>query len=509
MNLKNNFSWLLIIIISVGLWTWLEASPTLGDPDAFYHAGISTLMNDHLVLADFPWLDQTLLKDRFTDQHFLYHVLLVMLNKLFTPLISVKIATVIGCALFITFIYLFLREKKVKSAWLYIGLLLITAPFIVRLAIPKATPWALLCLFLGMYFWERKKPLALFGITFIYVWLHGGFILLPISAFIFWIVQNIFNYVKKEKNNFIAWQKWFALSGGLISGLIINPYFPSNIFFYWQQIVNIGLINYKNAVDVGAEWYGYSLPDFIGGTSLLWLLIISAIIMAVFIRHEQKVNNYQWGFLAIIFFIATLKSRRYVEYFVPIALIWSALEINLFLTTNASTKFIQYLKIQYQKHNTKIKILVVYLFIAILSSVVISLRDAKQYMVNSMRQDQFLAAGKYLQEHTPRGSLVFHTSWDDWPMLFYYAPNNYFLVGMDPTFMYKKDLVKYKLWRDISDGKIKSSLAEIISREFSCRYMIIDKTDEDSKLFWAYLIRDKNIKVIYNDEEVIIYEIQQ
>jgi len=45
----------------------------------------------------------------------------------------------------------------------------------------------------------------------------------------------------------------------------------------------------------------------------------------------------------------------------------------------------------------------------------------------------------WLKENTVKDEIIIHSSWDEFPMLFYYNDYNQYMAGLDPTFFYKAD----------------------------------------------------------------------
>ena len=86
--------YLAIFSISFVVLLVLQAAPVFADPDSFYHAKMALLIRDQGVIHTFPWLDLTVLGQHYTDQHFLYHVLLIPFVTWFPPLVGLKLATV-------------------------------------------------------------------------------------------------------------------------------------------------------------------------------------------------------------------------------------------------------------------------------------------------------------------------------------------------------------------------------------------------------------------------------
>src|SRR3989338_11569967 len=99
---RSLLQYLLVILSAYSLFFWLQSSPTLADPDSFYHAKIGIFLSRGTILHEFPWLQYTTLNQSFVDHHFLYHVFLIPFVTLFPdPLAGLKFSAIfIGTAVF-------------------------------------------------------------------------------------------------------------------------------------------------------------------------------------------------------------------------------------------------------------------------------------------------------------------------------------------------------------------------------------------------------------------------
>lgn len=510
MNLDNKVfrfldkKWILfplIFFVSLAMFGWLQIEPTLLDPDSFYHAEMAELISGQGIIIDFPWLSQTILTNDFADQHLLYHLLLAPLTYFLDPLLAVKIASVVLNSLFLLLIAWYLKKQKIKYCWLYLLLLLTIGPFIMRLCLPKASPLALILLWLGIYCFERKKYLFLFLISFLYVWAHGGFLLLLVAAMIFAVVE----YVDKKINHVRA---ILIIIAGFIAGLVINPYFPKNLIFYWHQVIQIGFINYKDEVRVGAEWYSYNIPDFIGATNLVWIFVVLALIIFIFYFKKQELPAKQWLALGLFLLIMTIRSRRFVEYFVPVAVIWISYAMNWFINSPYFSSQYQKLFASFNKNKILSYLLVIYLSVVIPFGIGNTFYSLKQETKKGFSFSLFQGAAEFMKNNIKPGEIIYHGKWDDFPILFYHDSNNYYLVGLDATFMYKYNKEQYWLWRHLSEGLVRDNISQTIVDNFHSHYVFFDKEEEETKLFRTYLVRDKQVQKVFEDERTAIYEIK-
>jgi len=116
-----------------------------------------------------------------------------------------------------------------KRPFLWTPLLLFAPGFVFRLALTKATALALVAFFLYLAALRRRSRLAAFAIAFAYVCCTEAGRSCSSRAALDAIVR-----VRTR----LLWPTAF----GLAAGLVINPFFPGNLSFYWEQIVQIAIL---------------------------------------------------------------------------------------------------------------------------------------------------------------------------------------------------------------------------------------------------------------------------
>jgi len=146
------------------------------------------------------------------------------------------------------------------------------------------------------------------------------------------------------------------------------------------------------------------------------------------------------------------------------------------------------------------------LFVASLTFVFFQdIREVKTIMRNSFAFDKFAAPSQWLKQNTPQGAIVFHSDWDEFPLLFYHNDHNYYIVGLDPTFMYNHDPDLYRRWVDITTGRSSENLAETIGTLFGARYVFVDITSNQT--FDRNLAQSADFKEVFSNHEARIYEV--
>ena len=504
---RSLFIPLISLIFLIGYFSFLQWSPTYPDPDSFYHIKMAVLMQDNLVIKTFPWIKFADFTTNFTDHQFLYHVLLIPFVHFFPPLLGGKIATVLFALLALMAFYFFLKKWHIKSPLFYTLILLASAPFIFRINLAKTSALSLVILLLALTFLWQKKYLALTVVSFIYVWFYGGWSLLVILLF----SQLISELIIEKKIN---WRAILSIGGGLSLGLIINPYFPHNIFFYWQQMIQIGLVNYQSQIQVGQEWYPYTPLDFLANNIFIFLLgIFSFAFLMYKIKHQQPINqeNLATKFIKIftlfifagILCILTLKSQRFIEYFAPFAILASAFILNILWPDNFSLP--QEILKNFTAKNKINAALIIYLATVFILFFALNTLKIQEQMSSQYQWDYLQEPSLWLKNNTPEGSLVFHASWGDWPMLFYHNTHNTYINGLDPTFFYLKDKNLYEEWKDIGWGKTKIDLAKKIKEDFGAEWVLVKNSETE---LLSAIRTNKNFELLFANKEAKIYLLQ-
>ncbi|MFA4871725.1 MAG: hypothetical protein WC610_01545 [Patescibacteria group bacterium] len=529
-------AFLLLFLICFVYFSWIQDSPYFRDPDSFYHIKMAQLINEKGIVYDFPYLNFTILKDGYIDHHFLYHLYLAPFVRWLPPIVGAKFAHIILDSLVIITFFFLLNRLKVKGAFWYNFLLLFSESFMFRLGLIKAQPLSLIIVFLSVFFIMRQKYWPLFFLAFIYVWTYDGWFLLLILAVVHMLVNSFDsallggdNFINKMKICFssrrqrvkLVLVKFFkvlisknnlklfsSVFFGLVLGVIVNPYFPKNLGFYWIHIVQIGLLNFQNKIGVGAEWYPYDAFKFIQNTYLPLILVIGALILFFSYYKSFKVVVKYIFFLFILFLIATIKARRNIEYLVPFMVIFSALVYSGVMEFKKARTELKHLKEILGKilfSNRWIQLFIT----AILVSVFIVLAyylplKSKDNLSQGLHYNYLKNASDFLLKNSNQGDLVFNSDWDIFPELFYHNSQNYYIVGLDATFMYLYDKGLYQKWWDITLGKRSDEAYLIIKNDFKAKYVLVTPAHKE---MIEMLNNNFHFLKVYGDDDAIIYKV--
>ena len=487
-------AWWSLGVGTLVLLAWNQAAPVFADPDAFYHMTMAQLLAEQGIIRDFVWLPYTTLAQHYIDQHWLFHLLLLPFVIGPFPFIGTKIFTILlGTAMVLTFAWL-LKSLHLRWWWLVTAVLVLTNAFTFRLNLVKATPLALILLCLGIWCLHKRWFGWLVAVSAVYVWTYGGFAMLGIVTVV-WVISDLRHIVSLLR-------PLAAVVFGFTIGLVLNPYFPNNLYFYWDQLVQIGIINYQDTIGVGSEWYPYAPAGLVMDALLLCMLAVSGVVSLIVQRKRWL--QLDWFALGIwlVGLILTLKSRRYVEYFGPFTALAAAIWLNSLPPITAWWRKLSY---RPWSHALGAMGLVMCIVMAVIPVVLNDVRNNAIDVRAGTPWNKYRAASQWLQQHAPPGSKILHSDWDDFPSLFYYNRSQHYMAGLDPTFMYRADQDRYWLWVRLTTGKYRGDVDAALTT-LAVAYVVIE---QDHGAMFDLIEPAKRTQLVYSDDTVDIFRVKQ
>ena len=494
---------IVFVVFFIG-FIYFSFNLAIGDPDGFYHAKIALLLSQGTLLYGMPWMQATTLRQAFTDHHFLYHILLVPFVRLGDPLLGVKLATALfGAAFFTTFAW-FLRRLRGAAPYLFSFLLFLTSSFTFRLGLVKANSLSLIlfvCIIVALV--ERRTKLIIF-LNALYVWLYGGWLLGWVAAAVYALV---FWFSKKEHGKRVAVvQLVGATIVGSAIGLIVNPYFPGNISFYWQQVWQIAIVHHVSGVFSGGEWSPLAPHEMVTFFTYTIIFYISAITLLITERRSIKPRSWFVVLLSFVFILFTIKSRRYIELSAPTVVMAASF---IYADIFPHGTFSRWWR-SWHGYGDRVKrafsqvLFVGAIIIVVLPTVGLwpQIQLTHDQLQGGVSFHRYERAAAWLTANTPLHSTVLHSDWDDWPMLFYHNDHNYYIVGLDPIFMYNYNPALYKAWVGVTRDGRADDLATLVDIRLGASYTIIEKDHTAMQQLFATNVY---FRLVYEDDEVWVY----
>jgi hypothetical protein len=482
---KSSFDFFPVLLISIAVLGIIQFStPNLVGNDGYFHVKFAQILWERGPFLEFDWLPFSLLnQEDFTDHHFLYHVLLIPFT--FGNLaIGAKLASILFPSLMVTIFFVVLREQEVPfPAFWAIGLLAISEAFLFRILMPRTQALGLIIMIVAIHLLVSNKNIFLFPLAFIFVWTYDAFPLLIIIIALYIAVNYLY------EGRFDISPLWYG-SAGIIAGLIINPFFPNNIIFAWNHI-SAKYLGTTQA-SVGNEWDPYTTSQLLENSGLTFLLLIIGIVALGWAKGRlEKKTLFVLG-LTVLFGFMLFQSRRFIEFFPPIVLVFVA-----FATSSLSSSRIKEIRIM-SPHLVKL-----FAGFGLGLLLIINGLESIESLESTKPLARYEESSAWLSKNTANGTRVFHTDWDDFPQLFFHNAHNTYIVGLDPTYLELYDSRLYELWKDVTKGRVDKP-SDVIARQFAASYVI---TDLDHVAFIQKALEDAHMEVVHQDKYSLVFRI--
>jgi hypothetical protein len=338
---------------------------------------------------------------------------------------------------------------------------------------------------------ERKyKWLAV--LSFLYVWMYDAFPLMLILAVLYFL-----SVLLLERR--FDLRPILYVGGGLLLGMLINPYFPHNITFFIDHIMP--KLTDATAVNVGNEWYPYDTGQLLQN-SLPSLVIFALGILGLGLSGRKMTVSTAFSLLAALLFARMLfGARRFIEYFPAFALIFAAFAFSPLLTDLRLPSPEPAESARRWAWRMYLPAVLILLFAGV--TAYMSIPEAAASVSASNTYTMYQGASNWLADNTSPDARVFQTDWDDFPRLFFYNTHNTYLIGLDPTYMQLYNPQMYDLWVNITHGAV-PDMSQVIEQQFGSRYVVTDLEHGD---FLRAASQDPGMKEVYQDNQAAVFEI--
>ncbi|HEY7544184.1 MAG TPA: hypothetical protein VID27_04845, partial [Blastocatellia bacterium] len=312
----------LAFVVILGVMSFIEfGGRAILDNDGFYHIRWAMMLRQSFPqLPPFKALPLTSLNERdYVDHHYLFHALLIpfTVGDLRT---GAKLAAAFFSSLGLTSLFALLVTNGVRYRWLWLAPLVASSePFLYRMAMTRAPALSLAMLGAGAYLILKRKHALLACLSFAFVWLYSLFPLILAFA----LAHAVAVYLAERR---IELRGFVYSLVGIAAGMVINPYFPKNATLFWHHVLMKTTSNYP--VSVGVEWYPYYAWDLVRGSVLAFAIFFIALIGFDWRRRAEDIKPLFFLILATMFLVMALKSRRFIEYWPPFAVLLAAFTFN-------------------------------------------------------------------------------------------------------------------------------------------------------------------------------------
>jgi hypothetical protein len=510
--------------IAIGLIFWKlqfsTSSICCGDYDGYYHIKWSRMLWESLRNRSFPpkfiWLPLTTLDPKhYVDHHLLFHVFQMPFTWFGNLRLGAKISAAIFASLAVFSCYWLILRYRIRYPLIWLlALLACSAPFLYRLNMAKAPPFAIIYLIIGIHLLFSKKYWPLIPLSFIFTLTYDMFVLLIVAAMIW---TAVIGWTERR----LEWRPLAWVLLGTTAGLVINPYFPTNLHLFYEHL-KTKLTSSEFSTKVGNEWYPYDSWEFLGNSVVACVAMLAGYL--AFDPGDRKRAHHSLFLLifASVLMIMTARWKRIAEYWPPFAVIFSGFALQPWLQgtrstlTQLSTDMLDELQPFLDRPQTTratdaddVKALwrtigFSAVAVALGFALFLNLRATIKDIATSKPHDYYRPGAEWMRANLGPGQIIFNTDWDDFPRLFYFDPTHAYVSGLDPTYLYDKDPALSKLNDDITLGK-EEDPGPLIRDRFGSRYVFTDNSHGD---FYDNALESGWFEIIYEDRDCTILHIR-
>lgn len=466
-----------------------------GDYDGYYHIKWSRLLWEGIKSGHFPpafeWLPLTTLNPKdYVDHHLLFHILQIPFTWFGDLRLGAKVAATVFGTLAVFSCYWLIVRYRIRYAlvWL-VALLACSAPFLYRLNMAKAPPFAIIFMVIGIYLLFENKYLWLAPLMFLFVWTYSLFPTLLIAAV-------IWTGVMAWSEHRFEWRPLVWTVAGMVAGLVVNPYFPKNVMLLGEHLamklapmVKLGQQGFSTSV--GSEWYPYDSWYFLGSCAVAFVAMVVGYIAFDWSDKKRAARPLFFLAFATLLMVFNFNWRRFVEYWPPFAVLFAAFSLDPILSGarlavgRLPSEVLDELKpyldrgarasvIDRNRDERRWKIITAGVVALALGGVLfLNVRETAKTIADDKGPDYYRGGMEWIQKNVPAGQPVFNTDWDDFPKIFFYDPAHTYISGLDPTYLLDKNPELSKLYEQITLGK-EDDPGPFIRDRFGARYVFTD-----------------------------------
>lgn len=467
-------------------WTFAP----LAEFDAYYHVGMADLYRHEGLVRKFPWMSMSILAERFHDPQLLLHALLLPFVAVgIDPLVAGKLVASLTATAWVVTFHWFLRRLQIDRAGWWSALLLVASSYVVaRLTFLKSTALflTLTLFFLEALFAGRRR--RLFALAWLSVYTYQGFpILLVLGAG--WVgLRALVGEAKLDGRPLLP------ILGGFACGLVVNPFFPNDLYFLYVELVEQILLKPKE-VTLGAEWGAVDTARFLGATVLpLGLLVVSGL-MAMRARVGADARLLFFRLVAALLAAGALVGSRLIEQLVPFALIAAALTF----TRVARAA-------EWSAPAARRGALAVLLLVA-LPLGALNLKEGVRIargISQQMRIDEYRGVAAWLKENTNEGDVIV-SQWDDFPFLFLFHRPGRYLYGLNTALAHEANAQLYAVHGFLFEGRIRDP--ETFLPLVKSRHIVITRADlyPGRRQLVEFLQKNERFDLVYQKDGAFIF----
>jgi hypothetical protein len=411
-------------------------APDLMEFDSYFHAKMGEIVMEKGLIHEFPWMYFTFQKDHYANPYLLFHAYLGLWIKILpaSPFAAVKLAMIVLLGLVAVTYFKVVEALHSRWVWLSFALLpaMVADRVYHRLIFVRPHVLSILILLAGLWAILKRKWWILGAVSFIYAYSYSAPFLLPVIAFIASVV-----FSGKEKR--LTWEPFVFSLGGMVAGLVLNPYFPHDINYLYAVTFRMALR--QLSITPGELLPLLSWQVFtINGVS--FLLVFLSLLAGFISERKYSANSLFLFATSALFFVLLMRSYRFIEYWPFMA---SLSVSTIFRETFENSP----LAGRILKKATAAACGAVFLLIG-----AIQVKSAYGHATSLVPYLSLKEVVDVLDKEANPGDIVYTEDWELTMPMFYISDKVNYLLMSDPEMMRMAHPGLYDLWYCINTGKV-------------------------------------------------------
>ena len=434
-----------VFLAAAAVFAVLEfRAPELMEFDSYFHAKMGALIMEKGLVREFPWMSFTFQRTDYANPYLLFHVYLGLWLKALPahPFVAVKLAMLVLLGLVAAAFLKVVEAAHPKWVWPAAALLpaLLVGQVYQRLISIRPHVLSILILLLGLRAILKRKWWVLAALSFVYAYSYSAPVLLPVVAL---IASSVFSLEEKR----VVWQPFAFSLGGLVAGLVVNPYFPRNVYYLYAVLFKMAARQFSI---IPAELLPLLSSQVLTINILSFAALFLGVLAALYSGKRLSANGLFLFATTGLFFVLLMRSFRYIEYWPFVAALGASTVLRETFADDAAASRIM-------KKSAAWALGGVLLLVG-----AVGLRNGYR---NSQPLVQYAAVkdlADFLDREAAPGDLVYS---DDWAMsmgMFYATDKVYYVLMSDPEMMRLAHPGLYVLWNLINTGQVSDRALPLI-----------------------------------------------
>jgi len=426
-----------VFLAAVSIFTVLYfRSPDLMEFDSYFHAKMGAIVMEKGLIHDFPWMYFTFQRDNYANPYLLFHAYLGLWLKVLPahPLAAVKLAMIVLLGLIAVAYVKVVQAVHPKWVWLSVMLLpaLLVGSVYLRLISVRPHVLSILILLIGLRAILTKKWWILGAVSFLYSYSYSAPVILPAVAL---IASAAFSLREKR----LAWQPFAFSLGGMVAGLVLNPYFPNDLHYLYAVLFKMAV---RQSATAPIELQPLASSEVLSINAVSFLLLFLGLLAALSSTRKPSANGLFMFATTGLFFVLLMFSYRYIEYWPFVA------------SLGASTLLREAYADDPQAGRVMKKAVAGVLGGLFLLIGAVGARDGYRRAQSTVPYEALKGIADVLDKEADPGDIVYTNVWAVPMGLFYASDKAHYVLMCDPETMRIAYPGLYRLWSEINIGQV-------------------------------------------------------